>query len=310
MIKLNLIKHNLPEKIDIPEKYKKTKKIALGVALALIAIFLIIGSYQTLKLFKKVKKIPIVKPKIEKHIVKKKAIIPKHKPSKHAKTQKTQPEENKKSKKEQKTKKEEVEKLIKKSESAPIFSIEVAFTTIPKKPEPDNTTKLLPPLPAQFTIKQPKPKPKQKPLPIYAVTIKTSNPSVAIRILKSNKIEYKLSKKAIIKGFVYDVYVGGLTSYNATLKFAKALKARGYNVYAITNINLLYYCLIDKSIDSRKKIAYKKAWSKTVFKIIFKAKPKKSFIWYIRFSTPSKAIIKTLKKYGYYPIIKTVKNGA
>jgi len=176
----------------------------------------------------------------------------------------------------------------------------------------NETNEYIPPLPKIFKPKTEKRKivKKKKTPPFYLIKIRTTRFKALEHLLKSKGIKYGKKQFMIKKGYIYDVYVGGFYSYPQTIEFAKALKKRGYKIYSIDNIKLLYFVCIDKNISENKKEAYEAAWHKTKFRILFIKKPKLVKIFIFTFATANKPIINTLKKSGFYPIIKQIKNGA
>ncbi|WP_026939628.1 hypothetical protein [Hippea alviniae] len=310
MININLKKSQVPSEIDIPRKYKKPKIVVfIGIIIGITIVILAVSVY----LLKSITEKPIPtthiathkeKP-IHKEEIKKQEIKLKHKPAiKHQQI----------TKKEKTTKKQtkvSVKEIQEKQQEA-IFKISLNFENLPKRSSIKQKEAYTPPLPPQLKPKEkPKKKTEQSKSVIYEITVKTTRMDRLKSILNSFGIsEFKVSSKPVSTIKLYDVYVGGFYSYPKILEFAKVLKKKGYKVYAIKNINLLYFALIDKNIDKTKKIAYAKAWSKTPFKLYFKPKRKTKLIYTVKFASPNTQLIKTLKKSGFYPIIKPIKNGA
>ncbi len=328
-LKINLVKNQVPEKIDLPKPILRKRKIILLSAVLLSVVLLL---FPLVYFMRTIKKPTITPPKIVRKIKKpnkKEKKIANNFVIKHKKETKKQKETPKKQvkkvltkpakltkklfKEKEKTKENKrIEKIEKEVKNTPVFSIALEFENIPKKIEPQNQTEVkIPPLPEIFKIKPPKKKnKKRKTPPFYLVTIKTTRIRALQSFLKAKKIKYAKKSLIVNSGFRYDVYVGGFYSYPAVVEFAKALKEKKYNIYAIKNINLLYFVCIDRNIDTKKKEAYRKAWSRTRFKIIFIKKPQKTKIYTITFTTTNRSIIYALKRKGFYPIIKLVKNGA
>ena len=328
-LKINLIKNQVPEKVDLPKTILRRRRIALFSALILSIVLLSLPLAYILhtmkkantslsKIAKKTVKLR-EKKKIAKHlIVKQKRRVEKPKKvSQQKKPEKVHPlpekiNSNRLTKQEKIKVNKKIEEIKKEVKREPVFSISLEFKDIPEKVEKQNETEVkIPPLPEIFKVKQPKKKRKlQKTPPFYLVTIKTLNARKLENFLKKKKIRYTKKSMIVNNGFKYDVYVGGFYSYPAIVEFAKALKRKKYHIYAIKNIDLLYFVCIDKNISSKKKDAYYKAWSKTHFKIIFTKKPQKLKIYIFTFTTTKRSIIYSLKRRGFYPIIKVVKHGA
>ena len=319
MINIDLKKTQVPTEIDIPKKYKRPKFLIVAVAIFItILILLFVSIYilkqktktQTTKQKQTIHKIqtPKEKPEIKEE---KKVKETENKPQqKQHETIKHKPEhpQQKRPRKEEKEK-NNAENIAKLSQEA-IFKINLNFENVPLKKSTNNDN-FTPPLPEQLKVKKkPKKKPKQKST-IYEITIRTTRIKKLKSILHTFNIkEFKQSSKPISTIKLYDVYVGGFYNYSKILEFSKVLKRKGYKVYAIKNIKSLYFVLIDKNINEAKRIAYQKAWSRTPFKIYFKSKKKTKLQYTVKFASPSKELIKTLKKNGFYPIIKPIRNGA
>ncbi|WP_025270546.1 hypothetical protein [Hippea sp. KM1] len=323
MIDINLIKNQLPTKIDLPASIKLKQRILIFSIIGLAILMLLPAGYYTSKLIKTTKapqkKITVQK---EEHIESKQKEEKTTEVKEHKEEHKQKHPINHKQKetvhKEEKPLKaeEEHQKPAQTHIALPpqdaLFKIEIALEDIPQNTFKDNLSQL-PPLPKSLKPQiQPKDNKttKKAPSPFYEVKIKTYREKQLKALLKKLNVSYKEKAKKIKASTKYDIYVGGLYSYPDTLKFANILKSKGYKVYSITNINLLFYVCVDKMVNKNKAYAYKKAWSKTKFKIILKKRYTKKTLYEFTFTTTDKTIIKTLKKNGFWPIIRLIKNGA
>lgn len=318
MIEINLIKNQVPESVDIPKKLLKKRKFTYLSALLLAIVVSFSIAFYFVRSFKnKITLEKTVSPKI--HIVKesKTQNVEKQKiaaKSAEEKKEKHAPlKENKQRVVASNTNSQkQIEKIKKIAENEPIFTIALQFESIPEKKAVENKTAQLPPLPETFLAKQKKNKKakKKKTPPFYFVKLKTTNPKQVSRILKNMGIKYSKKRIKAKEYSLYDVYVGGFYSYPQLIMFAKALKLKGYKIYSFKNINLLYYVCIDKGVNKEKMLAYKSAWSKTRFKILFSKKSVSKYVTIFTFTTANNNVINALKKKGLYPIIRRIKNGA
>ena len=317
MININLKKTQVPTEIDIPKKYKRPKFLIVAVAIFITILILLSASIYILK---QKTKTQTTKQKQTIHKIQTPKEKPEIKEEKKVKETENKPQqkqhgaikhkpEHTQQKKPRKEEKNNAENIAKLSQEA-IFKINLNFENVPLKKSTNNDN-FTPPLPEQLKVKKkPKKKPKQKST-IYEITIRTTRIKKLKSILHTFNIkEFKQSSKPISTIKLYDVYVGGFYNYSKILEFSKVLKRKGYRVYTIKNIKSLYFVLIDKNINEAKRIAYQKAWSRTPFKIYFKSKKKTKLQYTVQFASPSKELIKTLKKNGFYPIIKPIRNGA
>ncbi len=199
-------------------------------------------------------------------------------------------------------------------EIEPVFSLNIELEKIPKPIKkikkkqinisffaPDNVTKKLNP---SQTAK------KKKRKPLYKVVVRTLKASSLKRFLEEHKIPFTYRKKLFKHYTTYDIFVGGFDSYPYLVKFAMDLKKRGYTIYSVVNMNLLFYVCIDKNVSGKVKDRYLSVWSKTPFKVVVKPVEHKIYGYIFRFETGDKKVIELLKKRGYYPIIISSKNGA
>ncbi len=315
MISINLIKNQVPEEADIPRKLLKRRKfiyifivISLSVILVVPLIF-IKQSLMNLLSFKMTTKVLVQKQHTEGNGLIKKVKKEKKVENVNLSRKKQVIEEKKKP---VVSKKEKVENIEKEAKNQPIFSIALEFENIPKKETTKEINNKLPPLPPVFTKKQNKEtskKTKKNP-PIYFAKIVTRNPKRVAKILTRLGIKFSKKQVEVKSSYTYDIYVGGFYNYPKTLAFAKALRLKGYKIYSIKNLNLLYYVCIDKNVSKKKMLAYKQAWGKTKFRSVFIKNELKIHKTIFTFTTPNKSIINALKKRGVYPIIKAIKNGA
>ncbi|AEA34296.1 hypothetical protein [Hippea maritima] len=301
MIRLNLIKNQLPIEIDLPKSIKNRQKAFIAAVGLSILILLAPAAYYIFKLIKTTNKQP------------EKVTLKVEKPGK--KEAKTKPpislqQKKSKPKKEVQTKKAVNFKPLK----GALFKIEIALEDIPKNSFSNQTTTALPPLPPSLKPLPPKQKidnkTKQNKSQIYEVKIKTPYKTKLQNLLNKLGIHYTTKSFKKNSKTIYDVYIGGLYSYPDVLKFAKILKSKGYRVYSITNLNLLFYVCVDKKVNKKKAVAYQQAWAKTSFKLILKKRTTQKTYYEFSFATEDKNIIKTLKKNGFWPIIRQIKNGA
>ena len=332
-LKINLVKNQVPEQVDLPRPILRKRRIALFGAIILSVALLVLPLAYIFHTMKKPNiQLPQITKKTEKPkeskkiarnlVVKRQKRVEKPKETPEEKKLEVAPSKPEKSpnkvsskkptKKQKIAENKEIEEIKKEVKSKPVFSIALEFESIPKRIEVQNETEVkIPPLPDVFKIKpQKKKKRVKKTPPFYLVTIKTIHAKKLESFLRRKKIKYTKKSLIVKSGFRYDVYVGGFYSYPAVVQFAKALKEKKYNIYAIKNINLLYFVCIDRNIGLKKREAYYKAWSKTRFKIIFIKKPQKVKMYVFTFTTTSRSIIYSLKRMGFYPIIKLVKHGA
>jgi len=318
MIEINLIKNQVPESVDIPKKLLKKRKFTrLSALLLAIVVSLSIAFYFLKSIKNRVTTEKTVSPKVR---ITKESKTPNIKEQKIANKNTEEKKERHVKLKKNKQKigtsntnnQKQVEKIEKAIENEPIFTIALQFESIPKKKTVENVSVQLPPLPEAFLAKQKKNKKvkKKKTSPFYLVKLKTTNPKRVSKILKNMGIKYSKKRIKTKEYSLYDVYVGGFYSYPQLIMFSKALKLKGYKIYSFKNINLLYYVCIDTGVNEEKMIAYKKAWSKTKFKILFLKRSIPKYVTVFTFTTANRNIINSLKKRGFYPIIRRVKNGA
>ena len=316
MISINLIKNQVPEEVDIPKKLLKRRKIiyiSIVISLSVILVIPLIFIKQSLMNLLSLK-MP-TKVLVQKQHVKENKLIKIKKVKKEKKVKNTnlnsKAQVTKKKSQPVISNKEKVKNIEKEVKNKPIFSIALEFENIPKKEKTKEINNELPPLPPVFK-KQHKETPKKtkKNPPIYFAKIVTRNPKRVAKILASLGIKFSKKQIEVKSSYTYDIYVGGFYSYPQTLAFAKALRLKGYKVYSIKNINLLYYVCIDKNVSKRKMLAYKQAWGKTKFRSVFIKNELKIHKTIFTFTTPNISLINALKKRRVYPIIKTIKNGA
>ncbi len=317
MIQINLVKTQLPSEIDIPKKNLKIFRYgilpivfvsAFLVILIIVAVYYIFSSKLKPENKDNLSKRAIVSA--DNRTVKHKTIIETGKKIKNTNPSKSQIKQNNENKK-------FLEALKNKKEVA--FSIDIQLATIPNKVTDnnntsgnglDNQTALY-----QSIISQDNNTAKKKKLPekkidtLHYVTVSTSNVKKLKTFLNGHKIKYRLIKYKKSSVAYYDIFAGGFNSYSALMKFYRALEKRGYKIYDIQNISLLYYVCIDKGVTKSKKNLYLKIWKKTPFKIITKAHFKNIYGYKVTFKADSKTINR-LKKLKFSPIIVSIQNGA
>lgn len=295
MININLVHNQIPNEIDIPKSknsYKRLTLISIFSLLSLILLSYIFYSFTAHYLKYKTNSIKTMSDE---------------KVSKTAKTaSKTQikPKTNimKKKKMPAKTDKVKQPNISKTTNSKPIFSFNVSLNNMAEKPIKKEKQKN-PALKSNKTNEQKgnsKIVDAQKKL--YSITIITKCRTQTNRLkklLNSKNIISKTTKKLYRSKILYDVYVGGLSSYDETMKFKKALIEKGYSVFSIKNINLFYYLNIAKNIDKSLKNKYAAIWNKTEFKIIL-SKHIKKFYHYETICRLNQDSINILKKRGYF----------
>ncbi len=309
MININLIRNQVPEEADIPRKLLKKRKIifiSIIISLSVLLITPLIFIKQPLINLLTLKTQP--KILVQQHVNRKKIINKKTKNTNLSSKKQTIRKKNQPGI----PKKVKVENIEKEIKNKPIFSIDLEFEKISTKKTTKISNNKLPSLPFVFTKKQNKKtlkKPKKN-LPIYFAKIVTKNPKRVRKILKSLGIKFSRKRIKVKSAYTYDIYVGGFYSYPQTLEFTKALKLKGYRVYSIKNLNLLYFVCIDKNVNNKKMLAYKRTWGKTKFRTIFIKNKLESYKTIFTFTTPNVSVINALKKRGVYIIIRAIRNGA
>jgi hypothetical protein len=341
MIKINLIENQVPTQIDLPKRKLNYKPLAVGfsVSLAVVAIVFIVVYFVFVHSFKQKDIVVVDKQKV--HIEEKSKekpsikVVKKHKLEHNA-------EQTKKAEK-NKIIKEEL-KAIKKNDSA-VFSFDIKLEKIPKKDNGSSEIVLQDiaenkKLEEELVKKKEKkannkiavikkvvdakkhqekktkikhkatPKPKSKnsnkALNSYYVKITTYKPKILKKELKKIKIKYKI-KALDSQVFVsYDIFVGGFDSYKKLVRFSAALKSKGYHLYGIENIGLLFYVCIGRNVSETERNRFVAVWKHTPFRVIAKEKniKKTKYGFYMH---ADRQKIKLLKKKGYYPIILSSK---
>ena len=288
MIDINLAKNSVPTQIDLPKSKKGHRFVAywlLGTVFTILIIAVI--AYSVYK-----KEMNIAKEVSSKH----KTVV--------------QPVKTVVKKTDKKDK-----KIIKELENQdiPVFSLNIQLEDISK---PDNKStaaeeKKLPVINASLTnSKRCLKKQRSNEKVVLTVKVETNRFTKLKNMLKNMNIKYVTEKVIYKKVCRYDIFVGGFDSYSSIVKFSRDLKAKGYNIYKIVNLDLLFYVCIDRNVKEEKKVRYMDVWSKTTFKIIAK-KHKKVYYRYKFTFDASQKDINLLKKNGYYPIILSqAKNGA
>lgn len=327
MIKINLIKNQIPTELDIPKRKKGYKHTLIFFSI-LIAVFLVsfVGVYF---LF-----IKTAEHKIE-HAVNKKVLEHK-KESKQTKQHIAikKPEEkivqHKKYNNKTKISENELKKI--ENEDSAVFSFKIQLENIPssnstiqknvvledvlKDMEKDNLTSIK--LSDNKSIKTTKTTKatQKKEKEVYKnkskkllVKVVTSNPKRLKIILRKMGVKYKMQKIKRRSRLSYDILVGGFDSYRKLVRFASVLKKKGYKIYDIKNLGLKFFVCIDKNVDKKKRDRYIAVWKKTPFRIVAKEKEKIYYRYVFKFKV-DKNRVKLLKKKGYYPIIISPKNGA
>ncbi len=325
MISINLIKNQVPTQIDLPKKKRNYKKISIfvffGILFAIGLYFVFVYEISRVSI---IGKNVVPKTKLYKSEVKRSKEIERNiekKPKKIKKAVVKLPNKtNKSNKKEEETQKavilknrETVKKIEK--QNFPVFSLKIELENIPK-PIPrvdvrkDNNSlykKLI--SSSKENVKKESEKPKNIHKKLY-VEIKTRRYARIKHDLNSLKIRYKYKKIAYKQIIKYTIFVGGLDSYPKVVKFAKALKKKGYSIYKIVNMDLLFYVCIDKNIGEKKRNRYIDIWGKTPFRTVAVQHKETLYLYKFVFQC-SKKTFNILKKKGYYPIILSqTKSGA
>ncbi len=336
MIKINLIKTQVPTKIDLPKKKKSPKfiiKLALSTFLAFVLLvvgvyFVFIKGSERIEVKKPLGYAPksnltnrVVKESSNQKVVKinknqvnsenKKAVSEKEKkktvaavnPAKSVNSKKNKPKKTV-LKKEKKV----VENI--KNRVFPVFSLNIKLSDIPKPIKKNNVQNSLyneiiadnSSLDNLSTnAKKGVISKKQANNELY-VKVRTKSLFLLKKYLGRMKIKYKVIKEIYRILKTYDIFVGGFDSYPKLAKFALDLKSKGYVVYKVVNMNLLFYVCIDKNVSESMKNRYIAVWSKTPFRIIAVEHKKTEYIYVFKFRCNKKQF-KLLKKRGYYPII-------
>ncbi len=336
MIKINLIKTQVPTKIDLPKKKKSPTLIIKLVLSAFFAfVLLIVGVYFVF--IKGSEKIEVKKPSgyapksnLTNRVVKEKnnqSVVKINKKQAGSKNKKVVLKREKKKQvtatKPVSTVKRKINKpkkaVLKKEKKVveniknrvfPVFSLNIKLSNIPKPIKKksiqnslyneiiadnsslDNTSS---------TAKRGVASKKQTNNQLY-VKIRTKSLFLLKKYLGKMKIEYKVKKQVYRTIKTYDIFVGGFDSYPKLAKFALDLKSKGYVVYKVVNMNLLFYVCIDKNVSESMKNRYVAVWSKTPFRIVTLKHKKTEYIYVFTFKCNKKQF-KLLKKRGYYPII-------
>ncbi len=353
MIRINLIKSQVPSRIDLPKQKKDYKFILKVVTTSMF--FLILASLVIYFLFiSGSKKIHV---QIQKQYVIKTTAINKNiketakrnnnnlnetihktntykikKPKTHEKNKHITVEIKHKNRTQKQSKKPTTSikhKILKQKESAkkiilklkktelPIFSLNIKLSKIPRPIKHKFVSDIL----YQQLIKDnetvkntAKTNAQTKSIStnknIMHIKIRTKRITLLKKYLKKMNIHYKIKRIIYKTVTTYEILVGGFDSYPKIAKFALDLKSKGYKVYKISNINLLFYVCIDKHANETIKNRYVTVWSKTPFKILSVKHTKKYYATLFEFKC-SKKQFNILKNKGYYPIIsKSEKNGA
>jgi len=336
MIKINLIKTQVPTQIDLPKK-KKSPKLIIKLVLSTLFVFivLVVGVYFIF--IKGSEKIEVKKPlgyvtesRVTNRVVKtnnnqKVVKINKNKTgaeNKKATAKKEKKKEAAAAKSISSTKKmiNKPEKAISKKEKKiveniknrifPVFSLNIKLSDIPKPIKKKNIQNSLyneiiadnSSLDnASTTEKKEAVSKKQANRELY-VKVKTRSLFLLKKYLGKMKIKYKVKKEVYKTLKTYDIFVGGFDSYPKLAKFALDLKSKGYVVYKVVNMNLLFYVCIDRNVSESVKNRYVTVWSKTPFRIVAVKHKKTKYIYVFTFRCDKKQF-KLLKKRGYYPII-------
>lgn len=296
MIDINLIHNQIPNEIDIPRSksnYKRLLLISLFSLFSLMLLFFVFYSStlhylknktNSIKTISNEKISKIAKPSHKKIEKKLKIKVDKSKKMQVKTSEANQPDG---------------QRLI---SNKPAFSVNVALSNMAVKTvkKMEHTT---PVVVSAVVSKQPEnnktTKIRKK---LYNVTIITKchkQTNKLKKLLNDRNITSKTAKKKYSSYTLYDVYVGGLSSYDETIKFKKALIKKEYHIYSIKNIDLLYYINIAKNINESLKNRYMALWKNTGFKIVLSKHTKKSY----RYETEcrlDKNLINLLKKRGYF----------
>ena len=299
MIDINLVHNQIPNEIDIPRSKNNYKRLLLISLFSLFSLMLLLVVFYSFTAHYLKNKVNSIKTTSTERISKK------HKPL--HKTQKKLKIEVANSKKMHvkapKTNQPNKQRLI---SNKPIFSFNVALSDTAAKPV-KKREHTMPVLMSKRINKQQKDNRTTKATKkLYNVIIITKHHTQTNRLktlLNARNISSKTVKKAYMTKTFYDVYVGGLDSYNETMKFKKALIKKGYHIYSIKNINLLYYINIAEHINKSLKNKYMALWSNTGFKIVA-YKYTKKFYRYNTVCKLDKNFINSLKKQGYFIKIK------
>ncbi len=318
MININLIKNQIPTQIDLPKKKRNYKKISvfviLGILFAIGLYFVFVYEISRVSI---IGKNVVPKTKLYKSAVKKSKEIERNiaeKPKKIKKAVVKLPNKTIKSNK----KEEEAQKavMLKNRETVkkiekhnfPVFSLSIELENIPKpipqtdvKKDKNSLYEKLINSSSKENVKKESEKPKNIHKKLY-VEIKTRRYTRIKHDLNSLKIRYKYKKIAYKQIMKYTIFVGGLDSYPKVIKFAKALKKKGYSIYKIVNMDLLFYVCIDKNIGEKKRNRYIDIWGKTPFRVVAIQHTEPLYLYKFVFQC-SKKTINILKKKGYYPII-------
>ncbi len=337
MIKINLIKTQVPTEIDLPKRKRNPKFIVkLLLAILAIVVLLIVGIYFVFikgseKIVVKEPKVHIVHKRLTKEIVKakkkvefvkksteslkeKKNIIVKEKKTQTLLKKRAIAENKKLQEQKKRLENKKIMERLKKMPAA-VFSLNIKLSKIPKPIKKQTTQNSLynEIVADNFGFDNTSKKTnvtKQNGEALFSVKVRTKSPLLLKKYLKKMKIKYKIKKEVYRILKTYDIFVGGFDSYPKLAKFAVDLKSKGYSIYKITNINLLFYICIDESVNEKMKEKYIAVWSKTPFKIITKEHKKTRYIYIFNFKC-SKKQFNLLKKRGFYPIILSkVKSGA
>lgn len=295
MININLVHNQIPNEIDIPKSkdgYKRLTLISIFSLFSLILLFYIFYSFTAHYLKYKTNSIKTMSAeKISKT-------------AKIASKTQTKPKANivKRDKIPAKIDKVKQPSINNTMNSKPIFSFNVALNNMAEKPIKREKQKNH--VPKSYKIDKQKKSSRiiEAQKKIYSITIITrcrAQTNRLKKLLNSKNIISKTTKKLYRSKILYDVYVGGLSSYDETMKFKKALIEKGYSVFSIKNINLFYYLNIAKNIDESLKNSYMAIWNKTEFKIILYKHIKKSY-HYETICRLDQDFINILKKRNYF----------
>ncbi len=304
MININLVKNNVPIRIDLPRRKKSHRFLTYWFLSAVCSIFII-----TVIVYSVYKK----ETNTAKKVSNKQEVTVEHKVTAlHNKVSVDKKVSLKKIQHQAKTRNMKIIKRIEKHDM-PVFSLNIQLEDIP---EPDNKKTVadrekLPSINVSLAgSKADLEKQHLDKKTMLFVKVETDKFTKLKSMLKDMNIKYSAKRIVYKKSYRYDIFVGGFDSYSSTVKFSRDLRTRGYNIYKIVNLNLLFYVCIDKGVNEKRKMRYIDVWSKTPFKIITKRHGKVYYRYRFIFNAMQKDI-NLLKKDGYYPIIlPQTKNGA
>ncbi len=301
MIEINLVRNNIPKKLDVPGRRSVLLYIFTGVFLLMLFI---VGYVLFSTSPPQVKPVELhvkhsvreaekngSRSKVKPNPVKKKSVVnEKLSSERHRKVTYVKRKKEKEKEKEEKNKtltvRVHVEKKVGNNKPLLLFVISVPLEKM-KRGNVGVEKLALPPPPEVVKVK----------------VIGVPNAERLKAILKSKGVSFTVKSYVLKKLSYYDVYVGGFGDYKTTVEFERALRKKGYNIYAVKNISLLYYVCIAHRVPEAVKNRYVELWRKTRFKVIaINVFSKTVYGYTFRFEIPL-SFIKFLKSKGYSPII-------